>query len=175
MGAASAIATRENYTFRPLRVGFLLATSTETIILRQLDAVKNMTATATLDFRAAYDSVPRKFIMEIIQESTGPNLAKMGAMALQLFVVKTKHDDTDKTVEEKIGVPQEFPLSLTPFNIFMDTYAEAVIEKTGIGHERDSQQWACCLFADDIKLQARNMKVIKQLLGISEKWARKTR
>lgn len=171
--AAIAMAIREKYTFNPLQLGFQPGTSTESAIVRHLDAAKNMPVTAILDLRAAYDSVPRKLMWEIIEERLDPNLAKMGAMALQPLEGKTKHDQTDQKAEVEIGVPQGSPLSPTLFNIFMDTYAEAITEKMNTSNEPDSQRWACCLFADDVKLQACSREAMKQLLDISEKWARK--
>lgn len=170
--AAIANAIHEEYTFSPVQLGFEPTTSTETAMLRHIDECKKFQYTAILDLQAAYDSVPRDLLMEVVQGRINPNITKMVAMALQPLNIKTKNDPSNNISEIKTGVPQGSPLSPTLFNMFMDTYVETLITSMEARNRTYGKHWACCLYADDVKLQADGTNTMKLLMEYSERWAK---
>lgn len=103
--AAITMAIRQKYTVSPFQLGFQPNNITKTAIMQDLYAAKVMSINAILDLRAAYDSVPRNLMLEVMRKRIGPNLTKIGAMTLQPLVVKSKLDKTDQRAKIKKGVP----------------------------------------------------------------------
>lgn len=160
------------YQFNNLQLGFQEHTGVETAIIRHIAQVDKMKISAILDLKGAYDSVPRKRLMDIVKQRLPKKLHGTIAMTLRPLKITTKDDKTNTTATITKGVPQGSPLSPTLFNIYMDSLPERL--KKEMEEEVTTQlgkPWSASLFADDVKLQAESPKIMKKLLLAADDWA----
>lgn len=165
---------RKEYTFHDTQPGFQHKTGTETAIVRHIATAKEMPYTAISDLKAAYDTIPRKTLMELLRKRLSNNLASAITLTLQYLTVCTREDDTNTTGRISEGLKQRSPLSPTMFNIYMDTLAESLEEsekeqKQKLKTTRD--QASTEMLADDVKIQARTEQALKKALEVSSSWA----
>lgn len=126
-----------------------------------------MHITAVLDLKAAYDSVPRKSIHEVVRTSQCDQVMDMVFFALQPITVTTQGDKTRKTGTIAKGVCQGKPLSPTHFNMYMDTMSIWLRRKgrrCARTRELTTQPWQMTIFADDVKIQTKDENMMQHLL-----------
>lgn len=163
---------REEYTSHPSQVGFRQGLGTENAIIRSTRLRRlGMQYTAVLDLKKAYDSVPRDRLMNIVRQRLSQNHANMIAYLLQPMELVTDGPMLCKNSNEvTLGVPQGDPASTTLFNMYMDVYAETVLQTTE-DYEIDGK--GLIMFADDVNLQARTPQKLQEMLNDSTEWAKR--
>ncbi|KAI0562920.1 Endonuclease-reverse transcriptase [Gracilaria domingensis] len=164
---------RASFTFHPAQLGFRPNVGIENAILRTTKMQHmGMRFTAVLDLRKAYDSVPRDKLMQLVNERLPKDIARMIAYILQPTILRDRENEEienmNQSYEVRIGVPQGDPPSTTLFNMYMDLYAEKVMQTTE--HYRNTGG-GLIMFADDVKLQARTKTVLQNMLDMSTTWA----
>lgn len=167
---------RKHYKFSPEQLGFQPETGTETAIVRHVAQSEQMPYTAVLDFKAAYDSVPRDNLMQTLTEQLPGNLTKAIAMTLQDLNVETIDDNTNKTATIQRGVTQGSPLSPTIFNVYMDPLVQEILKpiqekKTIPTNPVIKTEVATVLFADDVKIQSKTPRKLQEALNRAHEWA----
>ena len=111
-----------------------------------------------VDFRKAFDMVPRKHLWNMLEEIKVP--LELGATAIRMYEnVISKFKNTEgwsKEINYNIRVKQGFPLSLVLFGIYIDKLEEC-LEKAGcVGPTLTGIVINLLLYADDILLMARS-------------------
>ncbi len=81
---------------------------------------------AILDLKAAYDSVPRNNLVRRIRMVLEKETAEMIVPFLEPSMVQTGHGKEEERFSVDRRVAQGSPLSPNLYNIFMDTFAEAL-------------------------------------------------
>ena len=119
---------------------------------------------AILDLKAAHDTVPRDRLIKILQDRLSENLAKMIVHMLQPNIFETVEDRTETTATDDRGVPQGSPLSRVPYNVFMDTLAESIVQTS----PEDGRPGS--LFADDVILVSTTHSGLQALLNTVSEW-----
>lgn len=92
------------------------------MILRHIRNGKNLTVTAVLNLKSAYDPVPQDKLFGVIARALDDNLGDIVTLVIQPVTIKTQGDNTGNSAEISMGVRRGFPLSHTLFNMFMDSY-----------------------------------------------------
>lgn len=172
----SAIAKiiRKNYKFHECQLGFREGTGAETAIIRHIQSAQRMEVTAVLDLKAAYDSVPRDQLYKVAQKSQRGEVMSMIGFALQPVRTITQGDSSGKVGTIAKGVCQGSPLSPTLFNMYVDTMPKWIqdsVEPPTNATNRGEREWQMTLFADDVKLQAKDERLMQRLLTAATKWA----
>ena len=157
---------RSVYQFNDLQLGFQPGKSTELGIVRVTEAIRQgKQYVAILDLKAAYDTVPRDKLIKIVQDRLPGNLAKMIGYMLQPNIFETVGDPTGTTAMGDRGVPQGSPLSPALYNVFMDTFAERIVQTS----PEDGRPGN--LFADDVILTSATHPGLQALLDTAGNWA----
>lgn len=155
------------------QLGFQKITGTEIAVARHISLSRTLQHSAVLDLTGAYDRVPRERLFHEVQKRTPANTAAMISAVLSPVIISTRGDATLTTGKITKGVPQGSPLSPILFNIFMDSYADWLTKERGRWKNR-AEDWEVTLFADDVKLMAKEPGLLQDLLWDSEKWANET-
>lgn len=158
---------RDQYRFNKAQLGFRKDKSTYLAILRAKNSMKNgHPFVAVLDLSAAYDRVPRDILIKRLNEKLPHDIVRIVEYLLKLSCVTSAGDETRTRCIVDRGVPQGSPLSPCLYNIFMDTFAEAVSRASGNISDSPVQ-----LFADDVQLQAKHGCGMQKILNIATSWA----
>ena len=107
-----------------------------------------------VDFRKAFDTVPRARLMRRLQEMGVPSVLTWGIMALYASVmgcVRTPEGISD-IVHSTIGVKQGCPLSPTLFGMYVDEVSEYIDREGDRGAQLAGTWIPLLLYADDIVL-----------------------
>lgn len=181
--AAIAVVIRQKYTFSDCQLGFRTGTNTETAIVGHMANCKHLRWTAVLDLKSAYDSVPRKVLMEVAARRLESDVLSAIRFALQPVHIKTIGTTTGKTGIIAKGVCQGSPLSPTLFNIYMDTLPNRLGKNNGTTQMETTcifptapepgprPAWNLTMFADDVKVQAVNSRILQERLVEASDWA----
>lgn len=172
----SAIASiiKKQYKFSEWQLGFQAGVGTENAIIRHIGNAEAMDISAVLDLRSAYDSVPREHLYKVAESSLERRTMNMIGFCLQPVKATTQGDRSKTKGTIARGVCQGSPLSPTLFNVYMDTLPAFLWEKvrsTANGKQTTEQAWQMTLFADDVKIQAKDDKVLQRLLDAASGWA----
>ena len=159
---------RNDCQFHPTQLGFRERTGTETAIIRHAHSYESgYKFTAVLDLKSAYDSVPRDILMNRVRQKLSKGTADMIALELQPMTIATKGDTSGTTAKVYIGVPQGGKSSPPLYNVHMDGYGEKV--------ESEAPEVRASMFADDVKLQAKDPEALQKALDVSSTWAEENR
>lgn len=127
-----------------------------------------------LDLKSAYDLLPRKKLYEVVQKTQREEVIRAVGFWLQEVAAHTQGDKSGTTAVIGRDVCQGSPLSQTLFNIYMNTLPERLAAATAIrpqSTEPGGQTWEITMFADDVKMQATNAKMMQHLLHTATSWA----
>lgn len=80
-----------------------------------------MKTTAILNLEWAYETVSRDLLVPVVKKALNKNTESMVALSIPPVLIKSQEDETSKTAYVAKSVSQWSPLSLTIFNIYMDT------------------------------------------------------
>ena len=161
------IRIRRVHFFHPAQLGFQNGKGTEAAILRKNSMRLGKLCMAVLDLKAAYHSVPRDKLMELVSAALSKELANMVYLTLEPGTVSTVFDEKSTRLTIEKGMPQGSPLSPCIFNIFMDSLASRLC------HERQRvDKWPITLFADDVKYSAATPGALQALLIAASSWAK---
>lgn len=132
-----------------------------------------MGSTAILDLKAAYDSVLRRKLYRVIQESLDRETTDMVAFALQPVASETQGDTTRKRGTISKGVCQGSPLNTTIFNMYMDKLAQRVTAHMNHGNwpGTKEEEWNITLLADDVKARAKQDVFPQRILYQAAEWS----
>ena len=167
---ARAVATeiRSQYRNHWTQLGFQEHTGTETAIIRHVsNSAEGLKFSAVLDLKSAYNIVPRDKLMETVRKKLPERTAAMIALLLQPENISCKGDTGKSTAWVSSGVPQGCAASPTIFNLYMDTLPE----KIDAAPDLNIQNCQISLFADDVKIQAKNQEALKASIKICSEWA----
>ena len=81
-----------------------------------------------LDFRKAFDTVPRDKLLERLEEIMAPPKLRIAMIHLYETIIakiKTK-EGWSKDIKYNMRVKQRFPLPLTPFSVYIDKLEECL-------------------------------------------------
>ena len=154
--------------FDKTQTGFTNNMNTETAIIRTTKHIREgRNVIGILDLTNAYNEVPRNKLIDIVDERLSNDTANMIRMWLQPLEIHTRNDTSETTGVQNRGVPQGSPLSPILYNMYMDTYPKHLRERiTGENHK-----WSVDLYADDVKIQTVNSKILQDIMNASEDWA----
>ncbi len=156
---------RRKYSNNPVQLGFQKGKSTEGAILRATELQhRGQNCIAVLDLSAAYDTVPRDFLIQRMRSVLPPVVCRMAEALLRPSWISTIRDPGRWFVIDK-GVPQGSPLSPSLYNLFMDEFADRICAVSG-----DIADIPAVLFADDVLLTAKSPEGLQTLLVIATKW-----
>ena len=114
-----------------------------------------------IDFKQAFDSVDRQKTIQILQELRLPNkLIRLIEMTLQNTEASVKIENrTSKPFSTSSGVHQGDPLSVTIFNLIL----ESVIKKLILRGNICLKLKQIVAYADDVALLTRSLKALKEI------------
>ena len=147
-------------------------------VIEQQRAVRAPLYTCFVDFRKAYDSVPRDLLWTKLERLGVHGWFLDGIKALYAdvpMVVKTAHGQT-ASFQSVMGVKQGCPLSPTLFGLYLDDLEEAMRAEQ---HLLDSPSLAgltllALLYADDLALVSTSMTGLQAQLdvlrGYADRW-----
>ena len=165
---AVAAEIRSQYRNHWTQLGFQEQTGTETAIIRHLsNSREGLKFSAVLDLKSAYNIVPRDKLMEIVRKKLPEGSAAMISLLLQPEIISCKDDCENTTASISSGVPQGCAASPTIFNLYMDTLPEKMDSEPGL----NSENCQISLFADDVKIQARDKMVLTKSIKVCSEWA----
>lgn len=151
------------YMFHRNQWGFIRGSNTE---LAAAYACRSFHAglqrVASLDLKGAYDSVPRKKLLEAVHSRIQDPIVGMLPSLLTPIKLRTLRQTSTTTATIVVGVPQGDPLSPTLFNIFMDGFLELL--------NTIPRSLSSC-FADDVLLLAESSAVLQSQLTQCTHWA----
>ncbi len=144
-------------------------------VIEQQRAVQAPLYTCFVDFRKAYDSVPRDLLWTKLERLGVHGFFLDGIKALYAdvpMVVKTAHGQT-ASFQSVMGVKQGCPLSPTLFGLYLDDLEEAMRAKQ---HLLDSPSLAglmllALLYADDLALVSTSMAGLQAQLDVLHEYA----
>ncbi|MCO5600245.1 hypothetical protein L7F22_054355 [Adiantum nelumboides] len=126
-----------------------------------------------VDFRKAFDTVPRARLMNRMQTLGVPKEIMWGIMTLYGSVlgrVRTPEGDSD-IIQSTIGVKQGCPLSPTLFGMYIDEVSD-YIDREGDRVAQLAGTWIpLLLYADDIVLIAESPDGMQRQLDVLQKFA----
>lgn len=126
-----------------------------------------------VDFRKAFDTVPRARLMRRMQDLGVPKEIIWGIMALYGSVighVRTPEGISD-TVHSTIGVKQGCPLSPTLFGMYIDEVSDYIDREGDRGAQLAGTWIPLLLYADDIVLIAESPEGMQKQLDAVHKFA----
>lgn len=157
----------ESYHFHPSQYGFSPKSGTEIATLHAAALQKSgHTHLAILDLKQAYPSVRRDVLLAECHNRLPKGLVPMVHNLLLDIHFTVMGQQFPNTRKLTMGVPQGDPASPTLYNIFMDTFLEAVNQTPC----PDSDTPAIC-YADDVLLASRSAEGLQALLDTATKWA----
>ena len=126
-----------------------------------------------VDFRKAFDTVPRARLMNRMQMLGVPKEIIWGIMALYGSVlgrVRTLEGDSD-IIQSTIGVKQGCPLSPTLFGMYIDEVSDYIDREGDRGAQLAGTWIPLLLYADDIVLIAESPDGMQRQLDVLQKFA----
>ena len=121
-----------------------------------------------VDFRKAFDTIPRAQMILRLEEMGVPMELIWGILALYESVkgqIRTK-EGVSEIIQSTIGVKQGCPLSPTLFGLYIDEMAEYLEKKGGKGAQLGGTQIPLLLYADDIVLISDSPEEMQKHLNI---------
>lgn len=166
VGAALIPKVVKHYEPSRFQWGHRSKSGTECAVMFAIHQLRHgLPCAALLDLRKAYDMVPRRKLMRLIEHRLPLNLARTFSALLWPMKLRTKGQKANENLKTTAGVPQGDPTSPLLFAIFMDSYLF-------ITNSRPESALSS-LFVDDVLALARDLADLQTLLTESETWARK--
>ena len=163
----------EQYGFRKQRSCadhlFSLSSVTEARMKMKLD-----TFVCFIDFRKAFDSIPRNHLWDKLQRIgvRGKLLKVIQSMYSNVHYTIKLNDTFTEYFKVDRGVKQGCPLSPTLFNIYINDLA-IDLKKCQLGLNIYNDKLSCLLYADDIATCAESVNDLQRLLDILHVWCAK--
>ena len=129
-----------------------------------------------VDFRKAFDTVPRARLMNRMQMLGVPKEIIWGIMALYGSVlgrVRTLEGDSN-IIQSTIGVKQGCPLSPTLFGMYIDEVSDYIDREGDRGAQLAGTWIPLLLYADDIVLIAESPDGMQRQLDVLQKFAKES-
>jgi Reverse transcriptase (RNA-dependent DNA polymerase) len=155
---------RRSYRPHPAQYGFRRGIGTDHALLR-IHRVYSQgpTMTALLDLRQAYDSVPRRALIALLEARFGTTVASMAGILSSPTTIMTAGDTSGTSGIIGRGVTQGDPKAPTMFNVFLDSLL-SLLDPHGTGDQ-------VVAFADDISLLASSVLELQRLINVCAGWA----
>ena len=183
LNARLVIWSEEEGKRQPAQTGFRpgLNTSFNIFVLRhfidEARAKKRKLFTCFVDFRKAYDTVPRDLIWK--------RLSELGVRGKMLLALKAMYANTQFTIKHNgqlgqpfqcnVGVRQGCPLSPLLFGIFIEQFADMVHrEAPELGPLLIDGRVPLLFYADDLVLMADSAEKLQQLLDLLASFCQRT-
>lgn len=125
----------KKHLFCDSQPGYQRETGMETAISGPIANIQRPKFSAVLGLKSAYNTVPRKQLMESVDRMLYQNLSAMIALTLQPMREVTSWDETDTYSLCEKGMSQGGPLSPPLFSLYMDTFAEDLEENEKVPQE----------------------------------------